>query len=211
MLTAKRPEKTYTIISQGTHLARMYSLVHVGTVSEEYQGEMKDFNKIRVTFEFPQELHTFKEENGPQPIVLSQEYNLVMGDKSKLRKLISGILGKNLTEDEAYAFDVTSLLGKECLLSIIHKVSAAGNTRAEISSASPLMKGQTCPPQVNPTFLLTYQDWDQAKFDGLPQFIKDKMVQSHEYTEMMNKGEEEPTVKVGGLEWYPKKTLDKDL
>jgi hypothetical protein len=209
-LFAKKPEKQFVLVPQGTHMARLYSFVHVGTLMEEYMGELKEFNKVRFTFEFPQELHTFSEEKGPQPIVLSQEYNLVMGDKSKLKKLIEGMLGKTFTEDEAYSFDVTSLLGTACLLSVVHKVSAAGNTRAEIASASPLMKGQECPPQVNPTFLLTYQNWNQEKFESLPQFLKDKMLKSREMEEKLGKGEEAPRKKVNGLE-YPQEEVGSNI
>jgi hypothetical protein len=48
------------------------------------------------------------------------------------------------------------------------------------------MKGQVCPPQVNPSFILSYDDFDEKKFDSLPDFVKDKMKTSTEYQQMKN-------------------------
>ena len=53
--------KTFAPIAPGTYPARCYSMVHIGTVTEEYQGEKKEQNKVRITWELPTELKEFKE------------------------------------------------------------------------------------------------------------------------------------------------------
>src|SRR3990167_7229745 len=182
---APKSEKIFVLAPAGTHMARCYYFLHIGTNLDQYMGEPKEFNKIRLTFELPEETKVFKEERGPEPIVISQEYTLSLGEKANLRKLVEGILGKTLTENEADTFDLESLVGEPCLLTIKHKTSKAGNERAEIASAAPLMKGQKCPKQVNASKILTYTNWSQELFETLPNFLKEKMKTSREHREMI--------------------------
>lgn len=174
-----------TLVPEGTHIARLYSIIHMGTIPEMYMGEEKEMNKIRLGFEFPEELHVFKPELGEQPLVHSQEYTLSFNEKARLRKVVEGIRGKALTDEECETFDILSLTGKPCLINVIHKVSKAGNTRVEIASVTPLMKNQTAPLQVNESKVLTYENWNEELFEKLPDFLKDKIKSSKEYREMM--------------------------
>lgn len=184
---AKRPQFTRELPPIGTYIARCYQFVHIGSNEDEFKGEKKVFNKIRLSFELPDEMRVFKEGDEPKPMSISQEYTLSMGEKANLRKFVEGMIGTALQKDEAYNFDVESLVGKACLITVIHKVSKAGNKRAEIASASPLMKNQKAPEQINPSKILSYSNFDEAFFESLPQFIKDKIVTSEEYRAM--KGE----------------------
>lgn len=184
MLKATQSQSNRVHISEGTHIARCVSLIHVGTIPGEYMGEAKLFNKIRLTFEFPDELHTFKEGEDAKPIVLSQEYTLSMAPKSKLLPLVEGMIGTSLPEEEAYNFDHETLVGMECLVSIKHKTSKKGTVYPIIASTSRLMKGQTCKEAYNPYKILTYEKWDEAYFQSLPDFIKAAMMTSAEYKKL---------------------------
>lgn len=177
------PKPVRTLAPEGTHIARCVGFIHIGTVQETYMGELKDSNKIRLTFELPEETKVWKEGEDPKPVVISQEYTLSMGEKANLRKLVNGMCG-SMSEEEAGCFDVESLVGKACLLTIVHKTSKAGNERAEIATASPLMKGQVCPPQVNPSKILSYSNWDEELYNSQPDFLKDKIKTSKEYLAM---------------------------
>jgi hypothetical protein len=163
-------------------------MVQIGTIKEEFKGEMKTMQKVRIGFEFPELTKVFKEENGPQPFVFSKEYTLSMADKANLRAVLTSWRGKAFTEEEAKSFDITKLLGVPCLINLTHKPSKSDATKIyeEISGITPLMKGMTCPPQVNPTFVLSYDEWDEAKFNTLPSFITDKMKTSVEYQALKN-------------------------
>jgi hypothetical protein len=182
----------YEPVEAGTYAARCYSMVYLGTLDEKFQGQEKTQKKVRLTFELPTELKVFKEEKGEQPCVLSKEFTLSMHEKSGLRKFLQNWRGKAFTEDEAKKFDITVLLGKPCMLSVIHKTSAAnGKTYAEIAGVSTLMKGMAIAEQINPTFEFSVLDWDTEKFEMLPQFLKDKVMKSHEYMAMSGQAMQE--------------------
>ncbi|WP_034256833.1 phage replication initiation protein, NGO0469 family [Adhaeribacter aquaticus] len=168
-------EKSFELIPAGNYLARCYSMILLGTVTEEYEGRTKENEKVRITWELPTETRVYKEENGPQPSVISKEYTLSMGDKANLRKDLESWRGKQFTDDEAKSFNVSKLIGIPCQLNIIHKVSKQGKSYATIATVSPLMKGIECPPQVNPSFIFNIRSFQQDKFNSLPQFLKEKI------------------------------------
>jgi hypothetical protein len=184
--TNKGGESNYTPIPAGNHIARCYSMIELGTLTEVILGQEKTMHKIRLTFELPDELKVFNAEKGEQPCVISKEFTLSMNEKSNLRAFLKSWRGKDFTEEEATAFDVTKLLGVPCLLNIIHKPSKKDPSRIydEIASATPLMKNMVCPPQVNPTFEFSLSEWNQEAFDTMPDFIKDKIRMSKEYIQM---------------------------
>ena len=185
-ITAKDNRPPRELIEAGNYIARCYQMIEVGTVIEDYQGKPKTLTKVRIGWELPTELKVFKEENGEQPRVISNEYTLSMADKATLRKHLEAWRGKTFSEEEAKNFDITKLLGVPCMLNIIHKASKkdASKVYEQISNVSPLMKGMVCPPSINPVFVLSFDEWDVQKFESLPDFIKDKIKTSDEYKAM---------------------------
>lgn len=184
MLTA--PKVKRTLAPEGTHIARCIRLIHIGTVPSEYMGQAIEQNKIELMFELVDELHVFKEGEDAKPFVVSREFTLSMGEKSNLRKFVEGVTGKSIGDEESSTFDVESLVNKSCLVTIKYKTSKTGNQRAEISSASPLMKGQVCKDPYNEPKMLTYASWDEGYFESLPDYIKEKIASSVEYRAMKN-------------------------
>jgi len=176
-------------IAAGAYAARCYSIIDLGTREETIQGTTKVLRKIRVTFELPDERRVFNEEKGEQPCVISKEFNLSLNEKSSLRGFLKSWRGKDFTEAEAAAFDVAKLIGAPCLLNIIHVAGKANPSRMydEISSVSPLPKGMVCPPQENPSFEFSLDEFNQEQFDSLPNFLKEKVSASFEYIEMHKK------------------------
>lgn len=175
----------FPIMEAGNYLARCYQMVQIGTVEEEYKGQKKSVPKAILGFEFPTELNVFTPEKGEQPYALSKEFTLFMNDKANLRKFLESWRGKGFSEEEAKKFDISVLIGKPCMINVIHKENSSGNMRAIIQSVAPLTKGVTCPPQINPTILLSYDNFDNSVFEALPNFIKEKMEKTPEYKKIM--------------------------
>lgn len=181
------------ILDEGAYPARIYEYIHLGTQKGEYEGRETNYYKIRFTFEFPTEKRVFKEENGEQPMVMSFDATLSLNEKANLRKISEACVGK-MTDAEAVNFDVDTLVGKACLVSVAHKPPKDGIVYAQISGFMPLMKGLTVESQINETKVLTFENWSDEIFNTLPQFVKDKITSSPEYKGMTNT--ELPTVNV---------------
>jgi hypothetical protein len=185
MIEATNQSKPKELIPSGNYVARCYSMIHIGTVDEDYIGEIKTMNKVRITWELPTELRVFSEEKGEQPMVISKEYTLSMHEKSNLRRDLESWRGKGFTDDQAKSFDITKLLGVVCMLNIIHKTTKTGNEFATISNISTMPKGLVCPEQVNPTFEFNFTDkYDEFALNAFPTFIKDKIKSSVEYKKL---------------------------
>lgn len=177
-------------IPSGSYAARCYSMVHMGTIEENIMGTLKKLNKVRITWELPTELKVFKEENGEQPLVISKEFTLSLHEKSTLRGFLKNWRGKDFTDEEAKSFDIEKLIGAPCMLNITHKTKKDGSgVYAEIGSISTMPKGLPCPEQINQSFIFTYENFDEAKFNTLPDFMKNKMVTSDEYKQAISHGQ----------------------
>jgi len=167
-------------VASGSYPARCYQMIHIGTIPSTYEGLTRMRNVIRITFELPTETKVFNEKVGEQPLVISAEYTLSLGDKSKLKPVLEGWRGKKFTDSEIEDFDITKLVGVPAMISIIHNEKGY----AEISSISKLPKGMECPKQVNENQVLEYDNWNEELFSKLPIFLRDKIVQSEEYKKL---------------------------
>lgn len=187
MYKSPKPQSNKVLVPQGTHLARCIGLVQIGLLPNEYKDrddKSPDFlEKLRLTFELPEEKYVFKDGEDPKPFTISKEYTASMGMKSNLRPIVEGIIGTHLSDEEAYAFDFEELVGRPCLLTIEQGEIKSGATSSWIKSTAGLMRGMTVPDAYNKLTLLTYDNWDKETFEKLPQILKDKMKQSKQYKE----------------------------
>ena len=188
---APKPQSSYTPAPAGTHVARCVQLINIGTIDGEYEGKPIRSYKIRLAWELPNETKVFDEAKGPQPILVNQEFTLSLGAKAGLRKIVEGMIGVVLKDEEAYSFDIEKIVGMPCLLTIIHKTSTKGKVYDKIASASPLVKGMTVPEQYNQSKILSFSNFDHELFATLPTFLKEKIASSDEYSQMFaNEGQE---------------------
>lgn len=183
-ITAENTGTSRELIPAGNYIARCYSMIEIGTIRENYMGKEKDLHKVRITWELPYELKIFDEAKGEQPLVISKEYTLSLYEKANLRKELESWRGKAFTEDEAKKFDITKLIGVPCMLNIIHKPSEKDPSKIyeRISAISPLAKGTTCPTQINPSFVLSYDEWSDKKYQALPDYLKEKIKASKQFS-----------------------------
>jgi hypothetical protein len=168
---------------KGSHVARVYQVIDLGTHEAEFEGIKKMRSLVRISFELPNEKAVFDEEKGEQPFVVHTG-NLTnsMHEKSKLRPIVEGITGA-LKEDEAKSFDLSSLIKLDCLVNIEHN-EYKGNVYANIKSTSPVPKGMTVPALTNPTLVFTLDKFEREAFDKLPEFLRKKIEESVEYKEL---------------------------
>lgn len=178
-----KQERTFTLVPEGNHVARIYSIIHIGHILQDTQWGPRNNNKIRITWELPHELKEFKEGDGEKPLSVSAEYNISYNEKSAFRKMLDGLLGKEAPK-EGDVFEIESLNGKVCMVNVQHKASG-DRTYANVVAVTPLPKGMAEPEPFNETFILNYNDnWSEEAYAKLPDFIKDKMKESDEFKKM---------------------------
>lgn len=116
-------------------------------VDMQYMGivetQFGDKEKIRYIF------LTSETMQGGKPFWVSHMMNLTLsankGKESTLYKFLLAWLGKPPVTENAPAFDFASMIGKGCLLTIVHSDGKNGQTYANINTITPLMKGQHAP------------------------------------------------------------------
>ena len=195
MIPATKTTKEVDIFPTGSYPARIYQIIHIGTVLG-YEGKLQ--NKVLITFEFPTELKVFDEKKGEQPRVLSIEATLSTHEKSGLTKIIKACDTKGIIEDQDY--NVENLIGKACLVTVAHKKKKDGTGMYPIlETFAPLPKGMVCPPQINPSKVLSFDNFDWNLFSTLPQFIQDAIKSSTEFFALK---------KPDASDGYPKETYD---
>lgn len=185
---------------QGSHFSRCYSIVDLGTQTEEYLGKPKaPAHKIMIGWEGVNTNEVFDEAKGAQPHVISKDFSFTLGKNkqnvpSNLRKYIDGWRGRAMTDDEAAAgFDLSLLMGKGCQLSIIHKTAqSSGKLRAEIAGimALPVNGNQPMqiPPLRNEKVYFAIGNADQFDvFKKLYKWVREKISLSPEWAEQCQK------------------------
>jgi len=180
IVTGSAPVKEFKIAPTGSHLARLYRIIDLGTQKSEYMGKVNMLRKVK----FFWELHgdDLKTDEG-KPLIQTRNYTLSLGEKASLRKDLESWRGKSFTDDELRGFDLTNLLDKWCMITVQHRESN-GKTYADAVAVTPVpavVAKAGLPDGVNPTLLFDMQKFDQAVFDGLSDGLKNQIMQSSEF------------------------------
>lgn len=180
---AEKKEGEFLQVEPGTYVARCYSMIEFGTVETEYLGEKKKSHQVNISWELPTELAVFHEDRGPEPFVVSKTYTLSMHENAKLREHLESWRGKAYTDAEAKKVDISKLIGKPCQLTLVQEASKKDVKKKfiNVKGISGLMKGYECPPQINPSRMLSFEDWNEDVFNTLPDWMQSKIKSSDEY------------------------------
>jgi hypothetical protein len=198
-ITAKKTVER-EIVPAGSYPARCIKIIHFGHVPDNYMGEKRIVDKVRFTWELPTETRVFDEDLGEQPILISKDYTVSLGDKANLRHDLEAWRGKAFTLAELAGFDITNVIGALCMLNIIHRTSKkTDNDYAIVAGISPMPKGIKCPEQVNPYFIWDYEEhFDEKILENMHQWFQDIIKSSEEYKEKAGKKgkkkEEDPDI-----------------
>jgi hypothetical protein len=177
-MIAKETGGTFETAPAGTHVARCFGLIDMGTQTDAFEGRKTIARKVSIRFELPMELQTTGENEG-QPFQLSKTYTLSLHKKAGLRGALESWRSRPFTEDELKGFDLRKVMGAPCMLSVIHTEEG----KAKIASVSSVVKGMQVPAPVNPTvyFSLDPLEFSQQIYDGLGEWFRNKISESPEY------------------------------
>lgn len=173
---------SYTPAPEGTHRAVCSGIAILGTYDEEFQGVEKKQKKVRIFFELPDETREY--DGKTEPTKISKEFSFSWSDKSNLYKFINNWRGKPYTPEELKQFNLPNIISAPCLLTIQHKIGkTSGKQYAEITSATPMVKGME-KPVATETFFYAVDRHDETTYAGLPEFVRNKIADSDEWKAM---------------------------
>jgi hypothetical protein len=176
-LMAKNGGSSRTPAPAGTHVATCFGLVDLGTQVGSYQGKETRRHQCWVWWELADEVT----EDG-KPVTVGGFYTVSLNEKAGLRKVLEAWRGRPFTADELNGFHLTNIVGKPCMLTIIHEEKQGGGVRDKIAGVTAVPKSVKPAPAKSKTVMLSLDDgeFDRAVYDGLPNFLKDMILKSDE-------------------------------
>ena len=169
----------------GVHLARCIELIDLGTQTPD-NPQYNPSRKLQIRWELPITKYEIKDEQGnvtdSKPFIVSGEYTLSLGDKSKLKPMLESWRGQAFTKEELDSFDVTKLLDIPCQINLMEKVAkTSGNTYMIVSAVMPITVGTVVPDRFYDLKRFDVDNFDQVIFDSLSEFVQKKIKASDEY------------------------------
>lgn len=194
--------KEFVLVPPGSHLARCYRIVDLGSQKSEYMGRIKQLRKIMIGWE----IHGESEDGTPlltdkgEPMAIFKNYTHSWGENSNLRKDLQSWRGKPWTDEEAETFDIERLLNQWCMLNVIHRPGQNNKIYANVDSVTPvhpIIKQRGFPQGFNDTQVFNMEHPDWTVFETFSQGLKTKIENSPEYKALKNPGAVSEGKKVG--------------
>lgn len=182
----------FVAVPPGTHLARCYRIIDLGTQKSSPQYGEKMQQKILVQFE----VHSEDDKGKPlltdkgEPLSIAKNYTLSLGENATLRKDLSSWRGRDFTSEELRGFELKNILGHWAMLSV---TKAAGNNGKEytnitsISGVPSAMKKAGLPEGHNKLVLFSIAEADMELFETFSNSIKEKIQASPEWKSFFGK------------------------
>ena len=180
---------SFELPKEGLTIGRCYRVIDLGTQENKFKSEVSYKRQILVMFELPHQLMDYDGEQ--MPMSISKKYNLSFNSKSNLRKDMEAWYGKKFNDkdiEQSGGFDPSKVVGKSAQILIEHSID--GNY-ANIAGLMPLAEGQTCPEQVNPSFVFDLDEFDRDKWDTLSEKMKQWIAKSPEAQKALGNGQPE--------------------
>jgi hypothetical protein len=171
-------------IEDGQYPAIIYQLIDLGSKMNK-AGTQRNTPQMMIGFEFPS--MTYETKDG---IVLSQVKSITtyvsLNPSSQgylgLHEIITGVSGEELTEEQMQKFDIDSLIGKTCMITLA-SVESKGQVYSNIIAINFLPEGLK-PVAVRPNISVTIDDFRNIENIGIPDWIKNKIKESEEYKDI---------------------------
>ena len=161
----------YVNAPEGTHLARCYQIIDLGPQEQTYSGESSIKEKVVLGWELPGELM-----DDGRPFSCTKMYTNSLNEKSNLRRDLESWRTQKFTAEELDGFYLPAVLGAPCQVTIVW--STGERTYSNVVGVVGVPKGVVMPPPVNPPISYDRDQHDQAVFDSLPHWMRDKIIGS---------------------------------
>ena len=174
-------------VPAGVHIGRCYSLIDLGTQLSSGQYGEKMQHKIRIGWE----LFGEDENGGPlttlvegreMPLTISKSYTVSLHEKAGLRKDLAAWRGRDFTDEEAKAFDVSKLLGAYCMVNVTTSESN-GKTYSNVSGLTPIPAAlkNSKPAAVHESITFDLDEPDMKVFNTFHEKLQEAIKRSPEW------------------------------
>lgn len=162
-------------IEPGVYMAVCVGVIDLG---EQYSEMFKNYrNEVQIVWEIPSE--TVEIDGETKPRQLSRTFSVATSKKANLRAIISSWNGKTYSDDEFGELDLFAQIGKPCMLNVVLNDSGE---YSNVDSVVPMPKGVPAPVSTTPPIRWDMDAWDDAVFQTLPEWARDKIKKSTQYT-----------------------------
>jgi hypothetical protein len=170
----------------GSHLARCYRIVDLGTQKSEYMGQVKYLHKVMLGWE----IHGMSEDGSPikmkdgRPFAMFKNYTLSWAEKATLRGDLQSWRGKPFSAEELRRFDLKTILGAWCLLNVVERAGTDGKMYVNVANIAPvpaMMKQGGLPVAINKNEMFNLSEPDWVMFETFSDNLKKKIINSPEF------------------------------
>ena len=185
MLIARATQtSTFKPVPPGSHLARCYRIIDLGTQKTTFNGESKFIKKVMFQFEVHSE-----DDDGPlktdkgEPMSISKNYTLSLSEKAVLRADLEAWRGREFSREELQGFELKNVLGAWCLITVTKATGNDGKEYTNITGVSPVPKAmkQNLPTPFNQVGIFYIDDPDMEMFETLSERIRQKITETPEW------------------------------
>lgn len=174
-------------VPAGAYIGRCYSLIDLGTqLSSGTFGE-KMQHKLRIGWELFGEDEdgnplTVEIDGKTMPMTISKSYTVSLHEKAGLRKDLQAWRGREFTDEEARAFDVSKLMGAYCMVNVTTS-ETNGKTYSNVAGLTPLPGAlkNVKPAPVHELLSFDLDEPDLAVFEGFHEKLQEAIKRSPEW------------------------------
>lgn len=163
--------KDFDPVPEGSHLAVCDMFVDLGMQDGHFGAK----HKIYLRWQIPA-LRLSYEKDGEKvegPMSIGATYTLSLSEKSNLRPILQAWRGKAFTAEELKKFDVTTVLGKPCMVTVTHEPKKDGGVYANVAAVAKLPTGIPAPTLEGQAIL--YDADNKDSWDDLRPWLQEKI------------------------------------
>lgn len=180
-------------VPQGAFIGRCYSIIDLGTQLSKNSHGTKLLHKIRIGWELFGEDEqgvplTVEVGSKDMPMTISKNYTASLYETANLRIDLAAWRGRDFTEDEAKAFDISNLLGKYCMVNITQSTTNK-KTYSNVSGLTPIPGAlkNAIPIGVHDLVKFDLDAPDMDVFNKFHDYLKDTIQKSPEWAQHVKK------------------------
>lgn len=175
-------------VPSGVYIGRCYSLIDLGTQLTSGQYGEKMQHKLRIGWELFGEDDsgaplTVDVDGRDMPMTISKSYTVSMHEKARLRADLAAWRGREFSDEEAKAFDVSKLVGAYCMVNVTTS-ETNGKTYSNVAGLTPLPSAlkNAKPDPVHEVLLFDLDAPDMSIFDSFHEKLQEAIKRSPEWS-----------------------------